>query len=334
MASPRRGPLTIDLEKAKLPDVPGPAEAAPVTDREEADANASAARALHAAAEGRGGGLLALLGWVLGAILALMLGLWIDTFLSDLFARQDWLGRLGVGLFGLLGVVLAALVLRELAGLARLRRIDKLRAQAEGAAETTLAAPAREVVAGLARLYGDRGDMAVAELRRAAKESPDGPAILAEAERALMPALDSAAEQAVSRAARRVAAVTALVPMPAIDILVVLVMNLRMIRRIAALYGGRSGWLGSWRLMRAVAQHLVASGLVSATDDLLGTSIGGGVLSKLSRRVGEAALNATLTARVGVAAIAVCRPLPFVHRPAPKARSIVIAALSQWREAG
>ena len=34
------------------------------------------------------------------------------------------------------------------------------------------------------------------------------------------------------------------------------------------------------------------------------------------------------------AAIAVCRPLPFVHRPAPKARGLVLSALSQWREAG
>lgn len=332
MTSPRRGPLTIDLEKAKLPDVPGPAEAAPVTDREEADANASAARALHAAAAGRGGGLLALLGWIVGAIVSLIIGLWADVFLRDLFARQDWLGWLGLGLFGLLGLVLAALVLRELAGLARLKRIDKLRAQAESAAETSLAAPAREVVAGLARLYGDRGDLATAEVSKAARDLADGPAILAEAERGLMPVLDAAAEQAVGHAARRVAAVTALVPMPAIDILVVLVANLRMIRRIAALYGGRAGWLGSWRLMRAVAQHLIASGLVSATDDLLSTSIGGGVLSKLSRRVGEAALNATLTARVGVAAIAVCRPLPFAHRPAPKARGLVLSALSQWRE--
>ncbi len=55
------------------------------------------------------------------------------------------------------------------------------------------------------------------------------------------------------------------------------------------------------------------------------------MLGKLSRRFGEAAVNAALTARVGVAAIEVCRPLPFAARPAPKARKIVLAALQGWR---
>ena len=97
------------------------------------------------------------------------------------------------------------------------------------------------------------------------------------------------------------------------------------------LYDGRAGWVGSWRLLRAVAAHLAATGAVSATDDLLGPLVGGGVLGKLSRRFGEATVNAALTARVGVAAIEVCRPLPFTARPAPKARKIVLAALQGWR---
>jgi putative membrane protein len=107
-----------------------------------------------------------------------------------------------------------------------------------------------------------------------------------------------------------------------------------MIRAIAELYDGRAGWIGSWRLLRAVAAHLIATGAVAATDDLLGPLVGGGVLGKLSRRFGEAAVNAALTARVGVAAIEVCRPLPFADRPAPKARNIVLAALKGWRGEG
>jgi putative membrane protein len=104
--------------------------------------------------------------------------------------------------------------------------------------------------------------------------------------------------------------------------------NLRMIRRIAEIYGGRAGTFGSWRLTRAVLTHLGATGAVSAGDDLIGSLAGGGVLSKISRRFGEGVINGALTARVGVAALEVCRPLPFACAPAPSVSSLVQRALS------
>ena len=55
------------------------------------------------------------------------------------------------------------------------------------------------------------------------------------------------------------------------------------------------------------------------------------MLAKLSRRFGEGALNGALTARVGVAAIDVCRPLPFVALDRPSASGIVLNALRGWR---
>jgi len=96
---------------------------------------------------------------------------------------------------------------------------------------------------------------------------------------------------------------------------------------VAEIYGGRSGVLGSWRLTRAVFAHLVATGAVAAGDDLLEPVLGGSVLSKLSRRFGEGVVNGALSARVGVAAMEVCRPLPFSERHKPSVRGIVAGAL-------
>jgi putative membrane protein len=104
--------------------------------------------------------------------------------------------------------------------------------------------------------------------------------------------------------------------------------NLRMVRRIAEIYGGRAGTLGSWRVMRRVFGHLIATGAVSLTDDLIGSVAGGGVIGKLSRRFGEGVVNGALTARVGVAAIEVCRPMPFVALPKPKVTNLVSRALT------
>ena len=77
-----------------------------------------------------------------------------------------------------------------------------------------------------------------------------------------------------------------------------------------------------------VAAHLVATGAVAIGDDLIGSIAGGGVLSKLSRRFGEGVINGALTARVGVAAMEVCRPMPFDAVPRPNASALVRDALT------
>jgi putative membrane protein len=74
--------------------------------------------------------------------------------------------------------------------------------------------------------------------------------------------------------------------------------------------------------------HLVATGAVAAGDDLIGSLAGGGVLSKLSRRFGEGVVNGALTARVGVAAMEVCRPLPFNRKKRPSVSALVSRALA------
>jgi len=147
------------------------------------------------------------------------------------------------------------------------------------------------------------------------------------AEQNLMTPLDALARREVELAARRVAAATALVPLALVDVLVALSSNISMIRRIADIYGGRAGFLGSWRLLKGVAGHLVATGAVAIGDDMIGSMLGGGAVSKISRRFGEGVINGTLTARIGVAAMETCRPMPFTALKRPSASSIVKSAL-------
>lgn len=98
--------------------------------------------------------------------------------------------------------------------------------------------------------------------------------------------------------------------------------------RVAEVYGAHAGFFGSWRLLRTVATHLLATGLVSAGDDLIGSVAGGHVLARLSRRFGEGMVNGALTARVGIAAMDVCRPLPFGALARPKVSNVVGRALT------
>jgi putative membrane protein len=325
----QQSPVILDLEETPLPDAPAPAEAPPVAD----PGPPAAERVLSAARANRLSGLTRLFWVSLGGLIALWATLSMHDFIAGLIAERPWAGWPALVLAIALGFTLIAFTLRELAALARLRRVDRLRSQARAALEDGGSHQILATLQNLDRLYANRPEIEPARARVASAraDTPDAAALLGIAEREILAPLDRQAEQRTAAAARQVAAATALIPMALIDMAAVLLINLRMIRAIAELYDGRAGWIGSWRLLRAVAAHLAATGAVSAADDMLGPLVGGGVLGKLSRRFGEAAVNAALTARVGVAAIEVCRPLPFSARPAPKTRKIVLNALQGWR---
>jgi hypothetical protein len=108
-----------------------------------------------------------------------------------------------------------------------------------------------------------------------------------------------------------VSVVTAVSPRAAVDMFFVLVTALGLMRRLALLYGGRPGTLTLLKLMRQAVSHLALTGGMAASDSLIQQVIGHGLAAKLSARLGEGVLNGLLTARLGLAAIAATRPLPF-----------------------
>ena len=157
----------------------------------------------------------------------------------------------------------------------------------------------------------------------------DGADMIKLAERELMTPLDQEARRLVSSAAQRVSVVTAVSPRAVIDVLFVFVAALRMIRQLARLYGGRPGALGMISLMRQVIGHLAITGGMAATDSLVQQMLGHGIAAKLSQRLGEGVLNGLLTARLGLAAIDVTRPLPFTALPRPALADLAKDLLSK-----
>ena len=128
------------------------------------------------------------------------------------------------------------------------------------------------------------------------------------ADRYLVAPRDEEAHRIIARAARRVTLLTTVTPAAALDILFVAAQNLRMMRELATLYGGRPSALATFRLARMVVGHLAVTGGLALSDNLLQHVVGKGLLGRLSARFGEGAVNGILTARIGLAARDVCRP--------------------------
>ena len=261
----------------------------------------------------------------LGGLVGLLASLWLYDYVLALIARDDWIGWAAVGLLGLVLFALAMIILREVAGLARLGRLGKIRHEADSAARQNDKPLAIDVAGRLKRLYAGRKDLARG-LQRLAEHEHDilsAGELLRLSERTLVAPLDPYARSIVAASAKRVSVVTAVSPGALIDMLFVGAENLRMLRRLATLYGARPGTLSLLKLARMVVTHIVLTGGIALGDDVIQQVIGHGLTAKLSARLGEGIFNGALTTRIGIAAIDVCRPLPYIESQRPRFRELV-----------
>lgn len=235
------------------------------------------------------------------AVLILGLGgLSVGNFVADQFARAVPLGWATLAVAGLGGGLVGAGILRELRGLFRLEAVDRLRARLANPDTTREAAldwlanlPDAGHLAGTIRIINDP-DTILALLR-------DGPAA----------GLREKSEKLGRDAAIGVFALTAAIPTPTLDAMVVAWRGIRLIREVAALHGMRPGLIATTLLLR---RTLMAAGMSAFTNVAVDTAFRA-LLSHptLAHFAGDAA-GASVAARrmivLSRAANAACSPLP------------------------
>jgi putative membrane protein len=319
----KRRPQIFSIDDERLrPSAPEPAADAPAVPPEEA-ANIAAITPL--ARPARAIGWAGILISALGGLVSLALTVWVTNFVAGLFANGGWLGYLALALALVAALAAFMIVSREIVGFFRLGRVAVLRLKADAA----LAAPDRKaalgVSAGIAALFADREELRWGARRLADHRgdvlSPREVLILTERE--MLVPLDRRARAIIGLGVRRVSLLTAISPSAILDVTFVAIQVLTMLRRLATLYGGRPGFLGSLRLARLVLGHLALTGGVALGDDVLQQLIGHGLTARLSRKLGEGLVNGAFTGRIGIAAVELCRPLPFIEAQRPRLRDFL-----------
>ncbi|HME85767.1 MAG TPA: TIGR01620 family protein [Roseiarcus sp.] len=323
---PRPRAFRLDDQRVVVDDAPSPSSPAAIIQSQHGPIPASTAplrideaeRQVEAAQKS---GLLTRWRLSLGSLLwagvaglaSLGLGLWTTNLIEGLFARAESLGFIGLA-FGLLFLVgLVGLIAREMVAVSRQTRIAEMHVAFAEARASDDRDAARKLVRQLVALYRGRPETARAraETEDAARAIIDGRDLIDVAERALLRPLDEKAQGEIAAAAKRVSLVTAISPRAVLDVIFVAAQIARLVRRIAEIYGGRPGLLGLIKLARSIGAHIAITGGMAVGDSLIQQIVGHGIASRISARMGEGVLNGLLTARVGLSALAVCRPAPF-----------------------
>jgi putative membrane protein len=254
-----------------------------------------------------------------------VVGIDLARFIDDAFAHGMGLGVLASVAVGAGASGASYWLLAELRGLWRLRSAERLRRLIPSALGGELK---REIDAAAAILAHDPSlGQAVASYRTTLEAHHTGHDALELFARFVLAPADRLAQAAIRRAAAQAFAINAISPTVLLDTLLFAGRAMRLIREIAEIYGQRPGLAGTVHLLRRLAS---GAGLVGAADLVGGVvvqQLGGAVLERLSASAAESAYAAQKMARLGLVAMAMCRPVEFRPGEMPSLSGLVSGLL-------
>jgi putative membrane protein len=209
----------------------------------------------------------------------------------------------------------------ELRGLLRLRSAERLRRLIPSALAGELKRELDEAAAILGRdplLAGP-----VAGYRAVLEAHHSGGDALELFTRFVLGPADRLAQAATRRAAAQAFAINAVSPTMLTDTLFFAARALRLVREIAEIYGQRPGLAGTVHLLRRLIGGAGLVGAVDVAGGVLVQQLGGAVLERISANAAESAYAAQKMARLGLVAMALCRPVGFGPGEAPSLGGLV-----------
>lgn len=265
--------------------------------------------------------LIGIFGVIVGLITGLMsfsVSFWLLELYQKAKNANPWLGYV-VLIFSLaLMGLLCCLVLREVLGLLRIKSNIKLK-------NTLITAQQKDDVSAVKKTVLRLGSLASDEqiFKQQLQEQLDANSALKLTETTVLKPLDQRAEKLIQSAAHQVAVSTALSKLPMLDMAVVFFINWRLIRALCKLYGMRPSNLGLWKLLMHIISHLMITGGIALSEDVITSILGHNLTAKLSSRLGEGVINGMLTCRIGLKALDFCRPLAYQYQVKPNLKNIV-----------
>ncbi len=241
-------------------------------------------------------------------------------FLAGQFDVHFLFGFVSTILVGFIAFTIGVTVRDQFRALRRLKNISRLQESTRPFIGADTHGHVGQDIALIADLYADR-----AEVRKDLEvfhEScddchTDGEVLTLFSQQVLRP-IDERAYAVVAERAADTAIFTAVSPLAFLDALVSLWRNALLVRQIGTLYGARPGFAGMARLLRHTLENLAVAGTASLVSEAAAETVGGNLSAIVSAQVGQGIANGLMTARVGLIAMRLCRPINFTEEEKPR----------------
>jgi putative membrane protein len=261
----------------------------------------------------------------MGILVLGVAGIDLVQFVDGAFAHGTGVGVLAAAVVAAGAGGAGYWLIAELRGLLRLRSAERLRRLIPSALASELKQEidAAASIVGRDPLLGE----AVASYRAVLEPHHTGADALDLFSRFVLAPADCLAQGAIRRAAAQAFVINTVSPTALLDTLLFAARATRLIREIAEIYGQRPGLAGTVHLLRRLAG---GAGLVGAVDVVGGVvvqQLGGAVLERVSASAAESAYAAQKMARLGLLAMAMCRPIEFRLGEAPSLTGLVSGLL-------
>jgi len=257
-------------------------------------------------------------GWLL--LLLVLTGLAIG---AELYRLINWSVAIHPLLGGAFAVLTAALLLmiglevkHGLKGSRQLRQVESLQDRARQLLQQASHGDSAALLKQLSHGYQDTAlsremQAAIVQL----DSSYNDREVIQYLDRHALSQTDQAARRCVQRYSVESGVMVALSPWASFDMLLVAWRNLRMVREIATLYGIAPGLLTQGKLLKQILHNLAFAGASEVAMDAGSALLGSSLTSSLSARAGQGIGAGLFTARTGLTAIKLCRPLPEQDQP-------------------
>jgi len=151
-------------------------------------------------------------------------------------------------------------------------------------------------------------------------------------ERAFLQPLDKEAMRRISNFSLQTGAAVAASPWASLDMLLSLWRSIKMIDDVAQVYGMRPSLSNRYKLLRLVIHQLAFVGISEIVISNVMEELGSTALTSMaSARLGQGLGAGIYTAKIGIAAMKVSRPIEFSKDNQPKIKSIIVPMIEKMK---
>lgn len=246
---------------------------------------------------------------------------------------QDWVALGGCAAGALIVGAGVGSVVTEWRRLWRLRQRAEERDEARDLLHSHGTAKGREFCEKLASQAGiDKSHPALQRWYAAIHETQNDREVVTLYAHLVQPVLDAQARREISRSAAESTLMITVSPLAVVDMAFIAWRNLRLINRIATLYGIELGYYSRIRLFRLVLLNIAFAGASELVREVGMDWMSQDLAARLSARAAQGIGAGLLTARLGIKAMEVCRPLPWIDNDKPKLGDFRRELIGQLKE--